>query len=273
VGCGLVIIVRASVRNRRQHYRHDVSSLAYVRLDQANGGVIRDLSESGMAVQAVACLEAGQAVHLRFELLKPRVRIEASGMVAWADATGRAGLRFLDLSPRMRQVVKEWVFTELLAAASELAPNRAPILGLGEDEYDGLLFSAAPISAIRLTEAKPQRAAAGLEAHDEAGEVPLRLSWWPTDISPRIFARVVDSMIVSSAVLLFSVIAIETTGVFPTWSVALGFAVPTTFVFGLVYRYLCAILTGMSVGRRLARLAANDMHWARKPQEEAPRFR
>ncbi|HKN36781.1 MAG TPA: PilZ domain-containing protein [Terriglobales bacterium] len=261
------------MHNRRQHYRHAVSSLAYVRLDQTNGGVIRDLGESGMAVQAVACLQAGQVVHLRFELLKPRIRIEASGLVAWADATGQAGLRFLDLSPRMRQVVKEWVFTELLAAASELAPSRAPIFGMGEDEYDGLVFSAGPVSAIRLAEPKPHRDAADLEVHDQTRAVPVRLSWWPTDISPRTFARFVDSTIVISAVLLFSVIAVETTGVFPTRSVALALAALTTFVLGCVYRYLCATLTGMTVGRRLARLAVEGVRWARKPQEEAPRFR
>ena len=243
-----------------------------MRLDQANGGVIRDLSESGMAVQAVACLQAGQVVHMRFELLKPRVRIEANGMVAWADATGQAGLRFVDLSPQMRRVVKEWVFTELLAGASELAPNRAPIFGLGEDDCDGLVFSEAPVSAIRLAEPKPHRNAAELNVHDEAGEVRVRLSWWPTDISPQFLARFVDSMIVISAVLLFSVVVVETTGFFPTWRIALGFATLTTFVLACLYRGLCAILTGMTVGRHLARLAA-DMYWARKPREEAPRFR
>jgi hypothetical protein len=261
------------VRNRRQHYRHDVSSLAYVRLDQANGGVIRDLSEAGMAVQAVACLQAGQVVHMRFELLKPRVRIEANGMVAWADATGQAGLRFLDLSPQMRRVVKEWVFTELLAAASELVPIRAPIFGVGEGEYDGLVFSAAPVSSIRLAQPNPHGEPAQLDGHDAAGELPIPLSWWPVNISPRFFAAFVDSMIVISAVLLFSVIAVETTGVFPTWPVAVAFATLTTLVFACLYRGLCATLIGVTVGRHLARLAGEDLHWAQKPEEHAPRFR
>lgn len=261
------------MHNRRQHYRYALISLAYVRLDQANGGVIRDLSESGMAVQAVACLQAGQVVHLRFELQKPRVRIEASGMVAWADATGQAGLRFLDLSLRMRQIVKEWVFTELLAAASELAPCQSPIFGLGQDEYDGLVFSAAPVSAIRLAEPRPREKAACLQGWDpEPEEAPIRLSWWPAEVSPRTFAFLVDSTIVVSAVLLFSVIAVETTGVFPSWTVVLSLGALTALVFGVVYRYLSAALTGITVGRELALLVANR-HGARRPQEEAPRFR
>jgi len=39
---------------RRGHYRHQIQSLAYVNLDQANGGVIRNLGDTGLAIQAVA---------------------------------------------------------------------------------------------------------------------------------------------------------------------------------------------------------------------------
>ncbi|HYL16900.1 MAG TPA: PilZ domain-containing protein [Terriglobales bacterium] len=262
-----------SVRNRRQHYRQAVSSLAYVRLDHTNGGIIRDLSESGMAVQAVACLQAGQVVHLRFELLKPKVRIEAAGQVAWADESGQAGVHFLDLPPRMRQFVKDWVLTELFAAASELALCRAPIFGVLEDEYDGLIVSPAPVPAIRMAEPEIRRAAIDVEAEDEAAEMPVRLSWWPGDISRRSFARFVDSLIVIAAVLLFSLITVETAGIFPSWSLALGLAIVATFTFGCVYRFLCMTLTGMTVGQRLARLAAEDMYWARKTEEDTPRFR
>ena len=73
---------------RRLQPRHTVRTLAYVKLDQGNGGIIRDLTESGMAVQAVARLRADQDVALNFELMAPKVRVEARGRVAWADASG-----------------------------------------------------------------------------------------------------------------------------------------------------------------------------------------
>lgn len=263
----------SSTRNRRQHYRQAVSSLAYVRLDHANGGIIRDLSESGMAVQAVTCLQAGQVLHLRFELLKPKVRIEARGQVAWADASGQAGLRFLDLPARMRHLVKDWILTELFAVASELAQARAPIFGVADEEFDGLIVSPAPVPAIRMAEAEIRSAAMDVDAQDGTLGMPVRLSWWPGDISQRSFAGFVDSLIVIAAVLLFSVIAVGTAGIFPSWSLALPVAIVALLAFGGMYRYLCATLAGMTVGRRLARLAAEDMHWGRKTEEDAPRFR
>src|SRR5258708_12300111 len=84
---------------RRAHPRQTLRSLAYVKLDQANGGIIRDLTESGMAIQAVAPLQPDQQLNLRFELLSPRVRIDAQGRVAWANSSGQAAIHFLGLPP------------------------------------------------------------------------------------------------------------------------------------------------------------------------------
>ena len=64
---------------RRGHYRHQIQSLAYVNLDQTNGGVIRNLGDTGLAIQAVAPLYVNQQVFLRFDLANPRARIEANG--------------------------------------------------------------------------------------------------------------------------------------------------------------------------------------------------
>jgi hypothetical protein len=263
----------STARNRRQHYRQALSSLAYVRLDHANGGIIRDLSESGMAVQAVTCLQAGQVVQVRFELLKPKVRVEAAGHVAWSNASGQAGLRFLNLPLPMQKLVKDWILAEVFAVASELAPGRANIFGVAEDEYDGLIVSPAAVPAICMAEPEIRRAEMDIGAQEATAQMPVRLSWWPGDISQRSFARFVDSLVVIAAVLLFSVISVETAGIFPSWSLALGVAVLALFAFSGVYRYLCKILTGMTVGNRLAQLAAEDMYWARKAEEDTPRFR
>ncbi|HEY7615571.1 MAG TPA: PilZ domain-containing protein [Terriglobales bacterium] len=262
------------MRKPRQHYRHSVKSLAYVRLDHGNGGIIRDISESGIAVQAVERLSPGQLVHLRFELFKPRVRVDAGGQVAWANTIGQAGLRFIDLPLRLQQLLKDWILTDLLAAASELTPGRAPIFD-PPDESDGLIVSSSAVPVIRISEKKPSAGTAAPElADDPIAEMPLRLSWWPADISPETFARFVDSLVVIAAVLLFSVIAVETAGVFPSWTLAVAVAGAVTCVFGCLYRYLATTLTGMTLGRRLARIAAEDMHWNRRTvEEDAPRFR
>src|SRR5260370_37322 len=55
-------------RQARSHYRHELRTLTYVTLDEANGGVIRNLNHEGVAVQAVGALRVQQRVRLRFEL-------------------------------------------------------------------------------------------------------------------------------------------------------------------------------------------------------------
>ena len=50
----------------RRHYRQRIHSLAYVNVNEGNGGIIRDLSETGLAVQTVAALRTGEEVALKF---------------------------------------------------------------------------------------------------------------------------------------------------------------------------------------------------------------
>src|SRR6266404_2117399 len=122
--CPEAVESEPQVHPRRRHYpRQTLRSLAYVTLDEGNGGIIRDLTESGMAVQAVARLHPGQEVSLRFELLSLRVRVEGRGRVAWADSGGQAGVQFFgvaDLSARARF---DWLLFRMLSAA--------PIAGRG----------------------------------------------------------------------------------------------------------------------------------------------
>jgi hypothetical protein len=258
-----------SSRNRR-HFRHPVTSLAYVRLDHANGGIIRNLSESGIAIQAVGRLHAAQVVHLRFELLKPKVRIDVSGEVMWADSSGQAGLRFVDLPERPQRQLRDWIFTDLLSVATQFGPNRSPIFGstVESEREDGLLVSAGALPSIKVAEAE----ALGLSA-GASPEMPIRFSWWPADIYPRTLARLVDSMVIGSSVLLFAVIAVETAGTFPSWPVALLMASGLVGVFGAVYYYFFRYLAGTTLGRYLARMAAEDTQWITEQEQDGPRFR
>src|SRR2546430_14067952 len=82
--------LEAAPRKPRR-FRHGVHRLAYVNLDHANGGIIRNLSETGIALQAVAPLRVNEQVHVRFELMSPRVRVEALGRVGLADRVGTGG--------------------------------------------------------------------------------------------------------------------------------------------------------------------------------------
>ncbi len=265
-----------AVRTPRQHFRHSLACLAYVRLDHANGGIIRNISLSGIGIQAVGRLHAGQVMHLRFELLRPKVRIEATGQVAWANEFGQAGITFLNLPPRPQRVLKEWLMTDLLAAASELAPGKAPILHPIDHivAADGLIVSDAPVPSITIGDSAASAGESDATSDSEGpAEMPLRFSWWPADISPGTFAGFVDFLVVASAVLLFSVIAIESTGIIPSPWIGTAFAVFLAGAFGMIYYVLFTGLSGHTLGRKLARIAAEDLAWMNNSEEQSARFR
>ncbi len=157
-------------RQFRTHYRHELRTLTYVTLDEANGGIIRNLNHDGVAVQAVGPLRQQQRVRLCFELRFPRLRVETHGQVSWATASGQCGIRFVDLPARTGRQIDEWIFSNLLDAVARDAGHPRPIFAppvvsiareenLGEEtvldenaseQDDGLTLSAAPRPVIRL---------------------------------------------------------------------------------------------------------------------------
>ena len=140
---------------RRGHYRHQVQSLAYVSLDQSNGGIIRNLGDSGLAIQAVAPLHLNQHVFLRFELANPRVRVEATGRVAWADPAGQAGIEFSTLSQRSERLLKDWILFSSSPRPNTRRGMRHCSVARAAREAAELLFSSGARPAIRLKPAPP----------------------------------------------------------------------------------------------------------------------
>jgi hypothetical protein len=240
----------------KRPYRHSICTLAYVRIDHANGGIIRNLSDTGIAIQAVGRLYAEQVVHLRFELIRPRAKFELVGQVTWADANGQAGVRFTDLPRNSRRLLKEWILTDLLSATVELHARR-PVLTPGAD--NGLVISRLPFQPIQLAGAESYvpdpHAVAGIDCND-VGKVSV--PWWPTSIRQTSLARFVDTTVVISAVLLFSVIVAELTDIVPSWLVLAGTVLILGIVFALLYAWLSHFMMRATLGQRLAQLAATE---------------
>ena len=244
-------IVPSLPTNRRASYRQKLRSLGCVRLDSGNDGVLRDLSESGMAVQVLSKLRPDQHVQVRLDLANPRLRFEAEARVAWSDSVGQAGLEFVDLPPRSQRLLKEWLFTQILADAHRT---------LG-DETSELLFSSAARPAIRL-QPKTRRADAG----------SVRLFWF--HVSALKFSRIIDATALLCAVLLFSLLALVLTDVFPSWFFIAAFVLGVSVVFAALYWLVFAVWFGVTPGNRLAELAnAEPARKARRPKLERSRFR
>jgi hypothetical protein len=107
---------------RRHSLRHKVNTPAFASFDGVTGGMILDLSEEGMAMQSIAPLEEHSTVPMHISLGEPAVYLETTGYVAWADALGRAGVRFTDLPEEARGRLREWL-TSHASAPSWKAPR------------------------------------------------------------------------------------------------------------------------------------------------------
>lgn len=253
---------------RRRHYRHQVQSLAYVNLDQGNGGIIRNLGDSGLAIQAMAPLHINQQVFLRFDLANPRVRVEATGRVVWADPVGQAGLEFLTLSPRSERQLKEWIFIQLMASAQHSAGDSAILYGQSGLAAE-LVFSSQARPAIHLE----ATATAALLSEENRQSISLHLAWLPFAISAPALARLVDGLILLSAVLLFALICMAMVRAVPAWPVALVMALGVAAMFAVLYRFLFLFWMDGTPGEWVAGLTGDAFDGDEIPADDRPRFR
>ena len=253
------------MRQARAQYRHELRTLTYVTIDQANGGIVRNLTHDGLGVQMVAAIPPRQQMRLRFELRYPRVKIEARGEVVWSTFSGQCGIRFLDLPPRMGRQIDEWILGNLLEGAS-LHPERAgPIFGNAAAQEDGLLISSGPRNVIELP-IHPEQSLHHEPAFDEIPE-PQSLDWLSRPLSGRSLAWTINSLVVTAAVLLFALVFLSVTRESPPWPFSM--AGGAVLCVSLLYLGFFKLFGGGSPGARLARLATGEQN----QEEEPDRFR
>jgi len=121
---------------RRRCLRQKVHGRAFASFDGVSGGMILDLSEEGLSMQVGDRFDEplfyiqsehvqsdrDRRVRMQLDLANPPARIETTGYIAWADALGRAGVRFSDLPEEARQRLNEWL-TANATAPSQIAPK------------------------------------------------------------------------------------------------------------------------------------------------------
>jgi len=99
--------------DRRAHFRQPVRSLAYVELGDGNGGIALNISEGGMAVQAVMSLGGDDLPSVRVQLSHSKKQIQVKGRVAWTgDLRKLAGVEFVDVTEETRKQIREWIALE-----------------------------------------------------------------------------------------------------------------------------------------------------------------
>lgn len=254
-------------RRSRALYRHELRTLAYVSLDEANGGIVRNLSPQGVGVQAVAALRTQQRVHLRFELARPRLQVESQGEVAWADSSGQCGIRFVDPPTQAARRIKEWIFANLLDSVFRDASHDRPILQAARlpyrEEHDGLIVSAAPRPVIQLEPTNPWDEEP-LPSGPWAARKPLpqdfptnhaEADWLSRPLSTRTLACLIDGLAIVAALLLFAVIFLSVAHELPPWPLTLAGIIGSAIFVAIAYWMLFSVFGGATPGARLARIA------------------
>lgn len=274
-GGGFMDVVFSTQHSRAQH-RHELRTLTYLTLDDANGGVVRNLTSGGMGAQVIAVLRPHQILRIRFELKDPRLRVETQGEVMWSTFSGQCGIRFVDSSPQMKRQIGEWIFHDLLEgialhadpAESIFAGSTLDAVRASEEE-DGLLVSESPVNVIEL--ALTPRARERMQFQSETvsdGEPEISsLEWLSQPLSGRSLAWAIHTMVVMAGVLLFTLVFLSITREPPRWPLLLAAGVVA--VISALYWVFFQFLGGTSLGARLAHLAGYDAHQI----ERTPRFR
>jgi len=110
---------------RRIFRRRRVRSLAYVELGQGNGGIVLNVSEGGLAVQAVMGVTGDELPDMRLQLAHSSKEIRAKGRITWTGEFRKlAGIEFVDLSVEALRQIREWIALEEPEAQAAEASSR-----------------------------------------------------------------------------------------------------------------------------------------------------
>jgi hypothetical protein len=101
-------------RDRRLQIRATPASRAHVELGGANGGILLNISETGMAVEAADPLVVEDYLpRIRFQLPSSGQSIEISARIVWlAESKKSAGIRFVDLTAEALYQISNWIGSE-----------------------------------------------------------------------------------------------------------------------------------------------------------------
>ena len=114
-------------RERRRAPRIPVSSTANVAYPGAPelNAVLADLSDGGTLIHTANRIPPACKVYFEFALPGQRQLVRLSGEVAWQDASGRTGIRFIDVPQSSRRLMQTWLQQNQANTATGL-PARPP---------------------------------------------------------------------------------------------------------------------------------------------------
>ncbi len=103
------------VRERRRYFRHPVEMAITIVLPEGRelDGTSTNLSEGGMAIRVTAKLPKDVVSSFRFILPGSDSPLELRGTTAWADGSGNAGIRFVEVPQASQCLLDRWLTDRL----------------------------------------------------------------------------------------------------------------------------------------------------------------
>ena len=103
------------VRERRRYYRYPIEMSVHVSIARVGEvtATSTNLSESGIAIRSTTKLNKDTTVGLRFSLPTTNISLELKGEIAWADSSGRAGIKFVDVPQNAQYQLDKWLTERL----------------------------------------------------------------------------------------------------------------------------------------------------------------
>lgn len=97
------------LQERRRVSRITPIEVFYVQFGEDTGGIVWNVSESGLGFHAATPMNIAGPVRIRLSP-NPENRIEINGTIAWLDEAKRyGGLQFIGLTTRTRELIRGWL--------------------------------------------------------------------------------------------------------------------------------------------------------------------
>jgi DNA-binding response OmpR family regulator len=103
------------VRERRRYFRHPVDMPLRISLptNQELTATATNVSEGGMAIRILGKVSKDVRAQFRFTLPGVNITLDLKGEVAWADGTGHAGIRFVEVPQSSQYQLEKWLTDRL----------------------------------------------------------------------------------------------------------------------------------------------------------------
>jgi DNA-binding response OmpR family regulator len=99
------------IRERRRYFRQPTEMPVRIMLpsNQEMTATVTNVSEGGMAIRTVGKLPQDAQTQFRFTLPGTNISLELKGQIAWADGTGHAGVRFIEVPQSAQFQLEKWL--------------------------------------------------------------------------------------------------------------------------------------------------------------------